>query len=249
MLENIFAKNQLFIGCSGYHYKNWKGTFYPHELPTQQWLAYYSKTFNTMELNNTFYKVPSLKALENWREQIPFGHKLAVKMHRQITHYQRFTNVDSEISNFYRIAAEGLQDKLGPILFQLPPSYTYSFERLRQILMHINVEFDNVVEFRHASWWNPTVYELLSENNVTFCSVSYPGLPSEVVKTSPVGYIRLHGDKELFKSTYTQQELSLWAEKIKAVHFKETYIYFNNTWFSGALENAKEMMELMQVHA
>lgn len=247
MIEHIFANDQVFIGCSGYYYRTWRGEFYPHELPINQWLPYYAGVFNTVEINATFYKFPTIKSLEIWRDKTPSDYKIAIKAHKSITHQRRFENVGAEIREFYNVAREGLQEKLGPILFQFPPSFKYSKINLQIILQHLNIEFDNVVEFRDATWWNQEVYEVLERNHITFCSVSHPGLPQEVIRTSPKGYIRFHGYEELFKSTYAKEELTDWYTKIKAAQFDQTNIYFNNTWFNGAIENAQMMQALYGV--
>lgn len=244
MIENVFANDHVFIGCSGYYYRTWKGQFYPEDLPVSKWLEHYSTVFNTIEINASFYKFPTFKSLDAWRQKTPYNYKIAVKAHKSITHAHRFVGVDSEIHKFYSVVKEGLQDKLGPILFQMPPSFSYAPDHLQRILMHLDLEFENVLEFRHPSWWIPEVYELLERNNITFCSVSYPGLPQEVIRTSPRGYVRFHGLTELFKSSYSEQELKTWFENIKAAKFDQTHVYFNNTWFNAAIENAHVMQKL-----
>lgn len=247
MIENVFATDRVFIGCSGYYYKTWKDQFYPNDLPVAKWLAHYATVFNTIEINATFYKFPTFKSLDAWRVKTPYNYKIAIKAHKSITHTKRFAAVDAEMHDFYSLAKEGLQDKIGPILFQLPPSFKYEPAHLQRILLHLDLEFDNVLEFRHPSWWIPEVYDMLARNNITFCSVSYPGLPEEVIRTSPRGYVRFHGNVELFKSTYTAQELETWFAKIKEAGFDQTHIYFNNTWFNGAIENAQAMKKLYGV--
>src|ERR1700759_2717586 len=151
-----------FIGCSGFHYKEWKGKFYPEKLAQKNWFDFYSQHFNTLELNVTFYRFPQLSFLNNWYKKSPDEFCFAVKAPRLITHYKQFNETEQLLSDFYSTVKEGLKEKLGPILFQLPGKIAYTEERLHRIIKSVNPDYINVVEFRHVSWWDKQVYSQLA---------------------------------------------------------------------------------------
>lgn len=179
-----------WIGCSGFYYKEWKDIFYPKGLPQRKWFEFYCESFNTVELNVTFYRFPRLQDLKTWYKRSPGDFMFTVKAPRLITHYKRFNNVSRELQDFYKTIHKGLKNKLGSILFQLPPGIEYGESTLEQILKNSNDSFLNVIEFRHASWWRPAVIKELREKNIIFCSISYPGLPADVLKTGTTMYYR-----------------------------------------------------------
>jgi len=232
-------KKENHIGCSGYNNGYWKGIFYPEKLARSKWFDYYCEHFNTYEMNGTFYKFPTESNLLKWYEKAPEGFVFAVKASKIITHIKKFSDCEKEITDFYTICKNGLKEKLGAVLFQLPPSFYFSEERLELIINSMLPEFKNVIEFRHETWWNPIVFEKLSKHNIIFCSVSYPGLPENIVKTSPVGYLRLHGNKKLFYSEYSESELNNFhKEFISTNSFDETFTFFNNTASTAGINNA-----------
>jgi uncharacterized protein YecE (DUF72 family) len=233
------------VGCSGYSYREWKGNFYPQDLPSSRWLQFYAEHFSTIEINASFYRFPTVKGLKTWYDKTPSDFTFTLKAHKTITHEKRFQDVSEQMNALYEIAKQGLKDKLRCILFQMPPSFKYEPEQLEKILNHINPEFRNVLEFRHSSWWNKEVFDALQERKAVFCSSSFPALPDELVKTSGTGYVRFHGKPELYKSGYSQAELKRWAKLIKDSRFKECYIYFNNTWLMAAIENAYELVKFL----
>ncbi|KGO94396.1 hypothetical protein Q766_05635 [Flavobacterium subsaxonicum WB 4.1-42 = DSM 21790] len=240
---------KIIIGCSGFYNKQWKGLFYPEDLPTSQWFAYYCQHFTTFEINATFYRFPTVKGMQGWYKKAPEGFTYAVKAPKQITHLKRFADCEDEIAKFYNSSKEGLAEKLGCILFQLPPSFTYSQERLELITSSLSAEFKNVVEFRHESWWREDVYQSLAAANITFCSVNYPKLFTGVIATTPTGYVRLHGNPRLFYSEYTKDELQqLYANILQQPHLTEAYIYFNNTASSAAIINALQLEDITAQH-
>lgn len=231
-------KKNVLIGCSSYNNRFWKGIFYPENLPASKWFDYYCKHFDTYEMNGTFYKFPTLKVMQNWCKKVPEDFVFAVKAPKEITHIKKFIDCEALLSDFYRVCKEGLQEKLGPILFQFPPSYTFTAERLQIIVKSVNTSFNNVIEFRHSSWWNQEVWTTLKENNITFCSVSYPGLPEDILTEFPLLYIRLHGNRKLFYSRYSPEELEILQ---KQTLNKTGYIYFNNTASEAGILNALEL--------
>jgi len=231
-----------FIGCSGYYYNEWKRIFYPEDIFKKNWLNFYCSQFNTLEVNSTFYNFPSLKKFQNWYKITPEHYQLTIKAPRIITHYRKFNNVEELILQFYDMTRQGLQEKLACILFQLPPSYHYQPERLDKIISLMDRSVRNILEFRHPSWWCNEVYEKLKTNDLYFCSISHPTLPSDLIDSGKNLYIRFHGVPLLYGSEYSEEEMLQWAEKIKNCSSAENcYIYFNNTMNGHAISNAKNI--------
>lgn len=234
------------IGCSGFHYKEWKGVFYPEKLPQTKWFGYYSEHFDTLELNVTFYRFPQRSFLKNWYEKSPPHFSFAVKAPRLITHYKKFSDCSSLLNDFYGIIREGLADKLGPVLFQLPAQIVYSTDMLQKLIDNLDSGFTNVIEFRHSSWWQQDVYDQLGSSGITFCGISHPSLPDEVVVNTDTIYYRFHGVPKLYYSPYSAQKLRQIAKSVKESKSKgvETaYLYFNNTADTAAIGNARMLAE------
>lgn len=230
-------KNELLTGCSSYNNRYWKGIFYPENLPASKWFGYYCEHFDTYEMNGTFYKFPTLKIFENWYKKVPENFLFSVKAPKEITHIKKFKDCETLLSDFYTICENGLREKLGPILFQLPPSFDFTEERLNMIIKSIDNKFQNVIEFRHKSWWNQHVWDVFKENKITFCSVSYPGLPDVVLTAFPITYLRLHGDQKLFYSGYSTEKLGEIKKEISDSP-KTAFVYFNNTAGTEGILNA-----------
>lgn len=233
------------IGCSGFHYGDWKGRFYPEGLPQRKWFDFYCEHFKTLELNVTFYRFPQLSFLQNWYNKSPADFRFAVKAPRAITHYKKFNDTVDLITSFYDTINNGLQEKLGPVLFQMPPSYNYTDEKLDKIINSLNPSFKNVLELRHVSWWNNEVYEKLARHNITFCGMSHPVLPDSVIENTPIVYYRFHGVPILYRSPYSTDFLQNVVNAVKNNHrVKEGWFYFNNDYDAVAIGNAKEMIAL-----
>ncbi len=237
-------KKKIAIGCSSYNNRYWRGIFYPDDLPTKEWFAYYCQYFNTYEMNGTFYKFPTLKVMENWYQKAPEGFLYSVKAPKEITHLKQFIDCDDRLTEFYTTCKEGLKEKLGYILFQFPPSYQFTPERLERIVRLLDNRFNNVVEFRHESWWILEVLQSFAKNNITFCSVNYPKLPSTIFTEASLIYVRLHGKPELFNSTYTPEELETLATELVNAP-QQSVVYFNNTASTAGVLNALELKELL----
>ena len=234
--------DKWWIGCSGFHYKHWKGVFYPENLAQSKWFDYYNDRFKTLELNVTFYRFPRLPFLQEWYNKSPEKFTFSVKAPRAITHYRQFINVKDFLSDFYGTAQEGLKEKLGCILFQLPPRMAYKEQKLEQIVESLDPAFTNVLEFRHETWWNQHVYDKLAAHNITFCGMNHPTLPQEVVQNTSTIYYRFHGVPELYKSKYKLATLKKIADEIKnSATVKEAYIYFNNDIDGSAITNAIQL--------
>jgi uncharacterized protein YecE (DUF72 family) len=238
-------KPDIIIGCSSYYNSQWKGLFYPEDVPTSKWFEYYCRHFNTYELNSTFYKFPTVKSLQTWYKKTPEGFLFSAKAPKHITHLKKFVDCEQELKEFYSACREGLADKLSCILFQLPPSFSYTEEHLELVLKSMNPDYNNVIEFRNESWWKQEVYDALAKNNITFCSVNYPKLPTDVIATNSIGYVRFHGNPRLFYSQYTPEELEHTIQDIVAnQQLKEVYIYLNNTASTAAIINAQQLKQL-----
>ncbi len=236
-----------YIGCSGFYYKEWKEIFYPKGLPQKQWFEYYCQHFNTLEINNTFYRFPQLKNLQGWHQRSPKDFLFSIKVPGSVTHYKQFNETENLLRDFYAIIREGLGEKLGPVLFQLPPKLSYSEEKLNKILVQIDHNFLNVIEFRNDSWWRKDVIDKLAENNIVFCGVSFPGLPhDDAVINRDISYYRFHGVPKLFYSSYDHEFLKkIFLQIQKQSTLRSAFIYFNNTASAAALENSRFVQSLL----
>jgi len=231
------------IGCSGFHYRDWKGPFYPADLPQRKWFDFYCEHFRTLELNVTFYRFPRLPFLQNWYQKSPADFRFAVKAPRAVTHYKKFNDATDFITSFYDTINNGLQEKLGPVLFQLPPGYSYEEERLQKIVSSLNPSFKNVLEFRHVSWWRDDVYKILADHQITFCGMSHPLLPDDVIQNTDTIYYRFHGVPTLYRSRYSIEFLQKVVDSIgKNGNVKEAWCYFNNDYDAIGVFNAEEMI-------
>ena len=233
------------LGTSGWSYPGWKGRFYPSDLPSSNWLPFYARHFATVEINMTFYRFPKPETLRGWMERTPAHFSFTLKANRQITHLKKLRNVKSEV-NYFNILAGSLQERLGCILFQLPPSITRDLDLLEEFLSTLSPEFKNVIEFRHESWYGESVWERLRAHGVTFCTVSSGHVPGSPVETSPVAYFRFHGLTGGHRYNYTGEELAQWAETIKQVKAEECYVYFNNDYQAYAVSNCQKLAELLK---
>jgi uncharacterized protein YecE (DUF72 family) len=237
---------EVRIGTSGYVYPHWrKGVFYPPGLAAKRELEYYSARFRTVELNNPFYRLPTPEMFLRWRERTPPEFDFAVKASRYITHIKRLLNVADEIALFMERASL-LSEKLGPVLFQLPPTQQIDIARLRNFLSLLTPDQRWVVEFRHASWHTNDTYQLLAEHGVALCIPVGGGLEPDRITTAPFTYIRMHRGREP-AGGFTREELKRWAAQVRALvgSGKEVYIYFNNDWEGFAIRDAVSFERLL----
>lgn len=237
---------KLNIGCSGWFYWHWRGDFYPSDMPTKDWFGHYAKRFKTVELNAPFYGWPTVGTVESWRRQA--GRKkfiYTVKVCELITHVKRFKGTEQLVADFGLIA-DILGPMMGCFLFQLPPSFHYTPARLKMILRQLDHNRRNVVEFRHASWWNETVFSAFRESGTIFCACSGPRLPDDLVKTADDVYIRFHGTHQWYRHNYSKDELTVWADRIRKSGAKRVWAYFNNDRNGYAIKNAKTLLRLLQ---
>jgi len=233
------------IGCSGWYYDHWVGPFYPEGLPRGEWLKVYSDKFNSVEVNSTFYHLPSENVVKGWRKRTPDDFKISLKMNRIVTHEQRFRNTGEMIERFYELA-DILGEKLGAVLVQLHPEEELDLEMLKKIGEKLDTEKENFIEFRHPSWYVPEAYDCLKELGLGFCIVSTPDLPEKVLKTTENAFVRFHGTDKWYDYEYKKEELKNWAEKIKKLKAKRVYAYFNNDAKARAPKNCEQLKRLLK---
>jgi uncharacterized protein YecE (DUF72 family) len=235
------------VGCSGYHYSEWKRIFYPEEIPQRKWFEFYCQHFNSIELNTTFYRFPKADHLKSLYARSPADFTFSVKAPRLITHYKRLNEAQEALRKFYDTVREGLREKLGFILFQFPSSFVFEEHRLERIVNLTNHDMKNVIEFRHNSWWNENVFSIFTENNIAFSGMSHPDLPDQIVKTTDTVYYRFHGVPHLYFSKYQTEMLERVVIAIqRQPQLNEAFVFFNNTAEGAALTNGKEFMEICE---
>ena len=235
------------IGCSGYLYNHWRdGVFYPQNLPQKEEFSYYSSVFSTVELNSTFYRLPPKKVWQSWEERAPDNFIYSVKMNRFLTHIKRLNDPKDPWKKFWEGASE-LKNHLGPILFQLPPNLAKDKGKLLGLskILPKNLYFS--FEFRHTSWFDDEIYEFLQKNNWALTVVSHPSLPFIPKTTASFGYLRFHGEKSLYGSSYSQERLKYFAKLINGWLKKnlDVYAYFNNDFAGFAPKNALYLNQLL----
>ena len=212
----------IYAGTSGYSYKEWKGSFYPDDLPASKMLEFYASRFRTVEVNNTFYRMPSAKTLEQWRDAVPDGFRFAIKASQKITHFKRLREVDDEVGYLFR-ALSVLGRTLGPVLFQLPPNMKCDLERLRAFLGILPPEPMLAFEFRHPSWLVGEVHELLRERNAALCLAETDEEDLDTIEpTADWGYLRLR------KSAYSDDELAARAARIGGQPWSSAWVFFKH---------------------
>lgn len=240
-------RGNVYIGTSGWHYKHWFGLFYPDKLPAKEMLSFYAQHFSTVELNNTFYNLPAASTFEMWRETSPVNFTFAVKGSRFITHMKKLKDPRSSTAKFFA-GVEILGEKLGPILFQLPPRWNLNIERLAEFLESLPKEHLYVFEFRDPSWLVREVFELLRKHNAAFCIHDLAGEQTPLEITSDFTYIRFHGPgKAKYAGSYSPAQLKEWADRIGRWRreLSGVYVYFNNDIGGHAFRNAKQLTELV----
>jgi uncharacterized protein YecE (DUF72 family) len=197
-------------------------------------------------LNVTFYRFPELAVFKSWYQRSSPDFTFSVKAPRLVTHYKRMNECEQLLTDFYERVSEGLKEKTGCVLFQFPPRFDYTTDRLDKIINNLNPRFPNVVEFRNSSWWNKDVYKILGENNITFSGMSHPDLPETIVENTPMLYYRMHGVPQLYSSPYSLAYLKKMVKTIKSsVKIKNAFIYFNNDIGGNATKNAEEMIAML----
>ena len=236
----------LFLGTSGWVYKHWMGIFYPEELHGEQQLEFYAQHFSTVEVNYSFYRLPEKSVFETWREQSPQDFLFAVKGSRYLTHMKKLKDPVEPLTRLME-RASGLQEKLGPILFQFPHTWCVNCSRLEFFLELLQTypQQRYTFEFRHNSWLNPQVYKLLERAGAALCLPVSPTVPLDIRLTAPWTYIRMHSGQ--WGIGYSDEELSTWATRIREFLQRgvDVYVYFNNDPEGHAIRDGKHLSVLL----
>lgn len=240
---------KAYIGTSGWNYSHWRLIFYPQEIPLNRWLEFYSDFFDTVEINMTFYRFPNEKAIEKWKRAVPEGFLFSIKGSRIITHVKKLKDVEEILKKFLKIVSL-FENKLGPILFQLPPSFSFKADRLKNFCellssQDIIKKGKFAVELRDKRWVNEEVFDILKTYNICLCFSDYPGVKIDAPLTSFFSYIRRHGPTFLYSSLYTEKEIKADARIIKD-YLKnkiEVFVYYNNDANAWAVKNAIQLKE------
>ncbi len=237
----------IHIGTSGFHYKHWRGPFYPEKLPASKWLDFYAQHFDTVELNNTFYRLPLETGLNSWREATPKGFCFAVKGSRFLTHMKKLKDPVAGVEKFFE-RVDLLGTKLGPILFQLPPWWEVDIERLDEFLAVLPRGHRYAFELRNQTWHTQDVYRVLRRHNAAFCIYEIAGFYSGIEITANFTYVRLHGPGGAYQGSYAGETLEQWAARIRnwQNELRAVYIYFDNDQAAYAVENARTLKQLVQ---
>jgi uncharacterized protein YecE (DUF72 family) len=229
---------RLYVGTSGYSYKEWKGAFYPSDIAAKQMLRYYGERFRAVEINNTFYRMPKASVLESWAAEVPDGFKFVLKAPQRITHMQRLKNAGESLA-FLLEVSEVLRDRLGPLLFQLPPGMKKDSQRLRDFLELLPPGRRAAFEFRHASWFDSETFDLLHGHGAALCiAEAAAGVEVPFVSTGDWGYLRLR------REDYKDPELKAWAERLQAQAWREAFVFFKHEEAGRGPKMAKRFLEM-----
>jgi uncharacterized protein YecE (DUF72 family) len=234
------------IGTSGWHYKHWVGRFYPERWPDSKMLAYYQERFDTVEINNSFYRLPVESALESWRDSTPPDFLFAVKGSRFLTHMKKLKDAEAGMEKFFS-RIDLLKNKLGPVLFQLPPNFGVNLGRLATFIDALPKWHRYAFEFRDESWNTPEVYDLLRSKNAAWCAFHLAGYESPIEVTTDFAYVRLHGPGGKYQGSYTDEALKKWAKRISKwkEELNAVYVYFDNDDSGYAAFNAQRLRALL----
>jgi uncharacterized protein YecE (DUF72 family) len=228
----------IYIGTSGYSYKEWKGSFYPADLPNKSMLRFYAMQFNSVEANSTFRGIPDVSAVRNWMEQVPAQFRFALKAPFQITHQKRLKGVKRPLSAFFA-ATSVLQRRLGPVLFQFPPNFKKDAPRLRAFLRLLPPRIRAAFEFRHESWFDDEILGLLRGHRAALCIADAEDLAVPFAATTNWGYLRLRREE------YSRANLKGWAKRIQDQNWRDAYVYFRHEDEAKGPRFAKQLMQML----
>jgi uncharacterized protein YecE (DUF72 family) len=233
------------IGCSGWNYKHWRGPFYPDGLAMKHWFAHYAAAFDTVEINNSHYRLPEAAVFAAWRDAAPPGFVYAVKASRFLTHHKKLKDPDEPIERLLG-RARHLGPTLGPLLYQLPPRWRLDLDRLRGFVERLPRDVVHVMEFRDPSWMTDPVFALLDAHGIGFCTHDMPGLEVPRAAVGPVAYVRFHGTAGKYVGRYSEAVLADWLAwmQAQAADGREVYAYFNNDIHGHAIDDALALKRL-----
>jgi uncharacterized protein YecE (DUF72 family) len=237
--------DMMQVGTSGWHYRDWRGAFYPDKLPTRRWLAYYATHYPTVELNNTFYRLPTTDAFRAWRAEVPRDFLFAVKASRYLTHYRRLREPEEPVERLLG-AATGLGDNLGPVLLQLPPDLRADIDALVRVIDAFAGRVQLACEFRHDSWFSDAVYDVMRARDVALCLTDRRNRHSPLVRTAPWGFVRLHEGTATPPPHYGTRALRSWVDRVRDLwgDAPACFVYFNNDHGACAVRDAAEFAAL-----
>jgi uncharacterized protein YecE (DUF72 family) len=238
--------SKVYVGTSGWTYDDWSGPFYPEGISGSKRLEFYAEKFDTVEVNATFYRLPTQTMIDAWNRRLKKSFHLVLKGSRLITHRKKLANCEDAVDEFFVRALK--LDALRVVLWQLPPSIRKDAERLDAFLCELPGKVRYAVEFRHKSWWDDEVADVLAGHDAAFAAISHPSLPADVLPTTDLLYLRFHGiDRKLYRYDYTDEELSEWVDRVKPhLRGRTLYAFFNNDYHANAPKNAAKFRELLQ---
>jgi len=237
---------EMRVGCSGWNYRHWRGLFYPEGLPVKAWFARYGAAFDTVEINNSFYRLPTAETFAAWREQAPPGFRYAVKANRFLTHQKKLKDPAEPLDRMLG-HVRALGDRLGPILYQLPPRWRLDLGRLGGFLDLLPPGLEHVFEFREPSWMTDAVFRLLDDRGLSFCTHDMPDMVVPRIAVGPLAYVRFHGTTGKYVGRYPREVLEDWLEWMAAqrAQGRGVYAYFNNDIHGHAVAGALELKRLV----
>lgn len=235
----------VYVGTSGWHYQHWIGPFYPEKTRAEEMLAFYAQKFDVVELNNTFYRLPTKNAVAGWRDGSPKNFRFAMKGSRYLTHMKKLKDPEPGLEKFFE-RADLLKSKLGPIIFQLPPHWGFDGGRLRKFLEALPRRRRYAFEFRDPDWNRPEALGLLRRHNAAYCIFELAGFQSPLEITADFTYIRLHGPGEAYQGSYSDAALRGWARRIREWNVKNAYVFFDNDQAGYAAKNALRLKEIVE---
>jgi uncharacterized protein YecE (DUF72 family) len=238
------------VGTSGWHYKSWHGPFYPQSLKIKDFLIHYAGCFDTAEINNSFYRLPTEQAVKVWRESVPEGFLFAWKVSRFITHMKKLKGIEESIDLVFGRMA-GLGDAFGPVLFQLPPmlrANEENLERLARCLSLVPKDRRIAFEFRHPSWYDEQTFRILRDHNAALCLSDHADAPAPWLTTADYVYVRAHGTNGRYAGSYSEEALGGWASQIAEWrrNGRDVYVYFDNDIKSAAPGDAQTLLKLLE---
>ena len=234
----------MYLGTSGWFYQDWVGSFYPEDISKKDWLIHYVTQFNTVEVNASFYRLPSENMVNGWNRRTPHDFIFSFKGSQFITHKKKLQDIDDYLLKFFK-RLKIIKRKIGVILWQLPPQMKKNIPQLENFLNIIDSDFRHCIEFRHSSWFEQDVYNILNKYNIACCIMSAPNLPFIIQITSDFSYFRLHGINDWYKHDYSRKDLNLLAKEIKRLEVSDVFVYFNNDFRGFAPKNCKKLKELL----
>jgi len=242
----VSKATQIRIGCSGWQYRHWREIFYPKGLAQTRWFAFYAEHFDTVEINSSFYHLPKASTFEKWRDQAPPGFCYAIKANRFITQAKKLVDCEEPMERMMA-ATRHLGDRLGPMLYQLPPSMGVDLERLANFLRLVPVDVTSVFEFRNKSWYIPETFDLLDRHGVGFCVHDMKGSATGRIAVGRAAYVRFHGGVGKYWGRYSDERLLDWADWIvgQANSGRSVWCYFNNDIHGHAIDDAQTLKSIV----